>query len=132
MTNMLDIISMIKTRPFFFARMVYVVLSLAVIGYLIFDRQRVKEPLPVVQVVTEDPNLKKFEKIESELKAQLQLIKQLETKKEEVAAANKVLEKRLQGQLEFNKRLCEYIIVITVDKKIVPRQCLPDFVWKDS
>lgn len=130
MTN--QILTFLKSRTLLIARISYVVFSLALIGYLIIDRQRVKEPPPVVQVVTEDPNLKKFEKIDSELKAQLQLIKQLETKKEEIIATNKVLEKRLQGQLEFNKRLCEYIIVITVDKKIVPRQCLPDFVWKDS
>lgn len=127
-----QILTFLKSRTLLIARISYVVLSLAVIGYLVIDRQRVKEPPPVVQVVTEDPNLKKFEKIENDLRSQQISIKELETKKEEVIATNKVLEKRLQGQLEFNKRLCEYIIVITVDKKIVPRQCLPDFVWKDS
>ena len=40
------------------------------------------------------------------------------------------LERRLQAQLEYNKRLCEYIMVITVDKKIVPRQCLPEYRWQ--
>jgi len=27
------------------------------------------------------------------------------------------------------KRICEYIWVITIDKKIAPRQCYPEYNW---
>ena len=35
----------------------------------------------------------------------------------------KRLDKNQQNQIDVLKRMCEYIWVITIDKKIVPRQC---------
>lgn len=42
----------------------------------------------------------------------------------------KVLDKRIQSNTEIIKRMCEYIWVITIDKKIAPRQCYPDYNWR--
>jgi hypothetical protein len=56
--------------------------------------------------------------------------KKLEITNEMLGTSVKQLEKRLQAHIDITKRMCEYIIVITVDKKIIPRQCLPDYNWK--
>ena len=44
-------------------------------------------------------------------------------------ATNQRLERRIQSHTEAFKRLCEYVMVITIDKKLVPRQCLPEYRW---
>lgn len=66
---------------------------------------------------------------ESQLEKQRELIRLLE--KENLILENnlRTLEKRTQAHTELLKRMCEYIIVITVDKKIIPRQCLPEYKW---
>lgn len=66
---------------------------------------------------------------ETQLEKQRELIRLLE--KENLILENnlRTLEKRTQAHTELLKRMCEYIIVITVDKKIVPRQCLPEYKW---
>ena len=69
-------------------------------------------------------------RLQSDLVRQTVIIEQLEAANAGQVEANKKLDRRLQGHLEFNKRLCEYVLVITVDKKIVPRQCLPEYKWQ--
>jgi hypothetical protein len=46
-----------------------------------------------------------------------------------VTQAQQRTERRLQAHTEAFKRMCEYILVITIDKKLVPRQCLPEYRW---
>ena len=72
--------------------------------------------------------LTKIERLEKQIEKQEFLIKRLESSMD-AAANDKQLEKKLQAHTEAFKRLCEYIVVITVDKKIIPRQCLPEYKW---
>jgi len=91
-------------------------------------------PVPIVSAVQESQNLmplqEQISKLQSDSVRQHVLIERLEAASAGLVEANKKLDRRLQGQLEYNKRLCEYIMVITVDKKIVPRQCLPEYKWQ--
>jgi len=73
--------------------------------------------------------LTKIERLEKQIEKQEFLIKRLESSMDAAAANDKQLEKKLQAHTEAFKRLCEYIVVITVDKKIIPRQCLPEYKW---
>lgn len=115
---------------------IYFLSVLIVSTILIYDRYRARtEPPPVpTPVIVSEPRV--------DLTPVEDRIKQLETAvaktNERVDRADTAqiqeqirrLERRLQAQLEYNKRLCEYIMVITVDKKIVPRQCLPEYRWQ--
>ena len=56
-------------------------------------------------------------------------IQKLEAQNSSLENNIKLLEKRLQANTDVLKRFCEYIVVITVDKKIIPRQCLVDYKW---
>ena len=111
-------------------RISYFVLSFAAIVFLLHDRQSLlQKPVPAPIIVKDDTDTKRIESLEQELKSQSTAIKQLQQKNDELAVTNKQLEKRQQTQIEFSKRLCEYIFVITVDKKIIPRQCLSNHDW---
>ena len=111
-------------------RISYFVLSFTVIVFLLYDRQPLlQKPEPAPIIVKDDTNIKRIESLEQELKSQSTAIKQLQQKNDELAVTNKQLEKRQQTQIEFSKQLCEYIFVITVDKKIIPRQCLSNYDW---
>jgi len=119
----------IRREPIGFA---YFVASLLIISLLLFDRYNVEtvklEPEPVL----EDPNIKRIESLEVETKTLAIVVKQQQAKNEELLTKNTQLEKKQQSQLEFAKRLCEYINVITVHKKIMPRQCLPEYKWNND
>lgn len=85
-------------------------------------------PAPMVTVDLEPVN-KRIAVLEQELAAHAATIKAM---KSEIDAANNTtqrVERRLQAHTEAFKRLCEYVLVITVDKKIIPRQCLPEYKW---
>lgn len=68
--------------------------------------------------------------LELQIEKQSLIIKRLETENEAQTSLSKQLEKRLQAHTEIMKRMCEYVFVITVDKKIMPRHCLPDYNWR--
>lgn len=68
--------------------------------------------------------------LEEQIDKQITDIKKLETTNDTLSNSLKVAEKRIQFHNELLKRMCEYIVVITVDKKIIPRQCLSDYNWR--
>lgn len=76
-----------------------------------------------------DPLISRIDKLEKQLEKQEQTIKKLESNLDLAANNYKILEKKSQSHTEAFKRICEYIMVITVDKKIIPRQCLPEYRW---
>lgn len=87
----------------------------------------VVQPAPAPQP---DPELiaavARIDALEQQLQRQASAAKA----QEDAAAANQQrLERRLQSHTEAFKRMCEYILVITIDKKLVPRQCLPEYRW---
>lgn len=72
----------------------------------------------------------KIQHLNSEIEKLTNLNKKTEQGVDILANNIKLLEKRLQANTDLIKRMCEYIVVITVDKKIIPRQCLSDYNWK--
>ena len=64
-----------------------------------------------------------------QLDKQRVLIEKLQAQNNNLENTVKVLDKRIQANTDVLKRFCEYIVVITVDKKIIPRQCLVDYKW---
>lgn len=68
--------------------------------------------------------------LEKEIEKLINLNKKTEQNIDTLSNSVKSLEKRLQASTDVLKRMCEYIVVITVDKKIIPRQCLTDYNWK--
>ena len=115
------------------ARILYFVLSLAIILVLVYDRSHTTQPAivqPTVDFNAINQSVANLEQeVSNEMNNQLKEIKKLDTKIDEQKTNIKELEKRLQVQLEFNKRICEYIWVITIEKKLVPRKCTPDYNW---
>lgn len=93
------------------------------------------EPLPAPVVVAPAPTInleplqQRIENLERELESQAVTKKQLDIANDNLEKANQRLERRLQAHTEAFKRICEYIMVITIDKKLVPRQCLPEYKW---
>jgi len=117
------------------------VCSLIILAFLYVDRNMRSQPETIQpsesQISEEREYFKRVEQLDKQIADQNLIIEQhaknlqqYETNLETLTAANKVLEKRLQAHVEVMKRICEYIGVITVDKKIVPRQCLHDYSWR--
>jgi len=109
-------------------RLIYVVGTIMTIGYLVYDRQ--SKPEPKVEVVS-PPSVapKDFEELKLEQQRQEQELKRLAKQIEEQAAMDKKIERKQDNNLQVMKRICEYIWVITIDKKIAPRQCYPEYNW---
>jgi len=116
---------------------VYFLVVLIVSTILIYDRYRAVLEVPVatpaVTVVPEPridltPVEDKLKQLETAVVKTNERVDKSDTA--QIQEQIRRLERRLQAQLEYNKRLCEYIMVITVDKKIVPRQCLPEYRWQ--
>ncbi|NDF99069.1 MAG: hypothetical protein EB101_09135 [Chitinophagia bacterium] len=116
---------------------VYFLVVLIVSTILIYDRYRAVPEVPVatpaVAVVPEPrvdltPVEDKLKQLETAVVKTNERVDKSDTA--QIQEQIRRLERRLQAQLEYNKRLCEYIMVITVDKKIVPRQCLPEYKWQ--
>ena len=109
-------------------RLVYVVGTIAAIGYLVYDRQ--PKPEPKVEVAAPPAVAPKdFEELKAEQQRQEQELKRLAKQIEEQAAIDKKIERKQENNVQVMKRICEYIWVITIDKKIVPRQCYPEYNW---
>lgn len=125
-----------KTNWRFYLTIVYfTVLVLLVIGIV---RKQNPAPVPVTAppqpMVAEpkvdiEPLTKRIEQLEQALERQTKANQVLAAQHDQQERVNQRLERRLQAHTEAFKRLCEYVMVITVDKKIVPRQCLPEYRW---
>jgi hypothetical protein len=109
-------------------RIIYVIVSLIIISLLIYDRQ--PKPEPKVEVAAPPAVAPKdFEELKAEQQRQEQEIKRLAKQIEEQAAMDKKIERKQDNNVQVMKRICEYIWVITIDKKIAPRQCYPEYNW---
>jgi hypothetical protein len=125
-----------KTNWRFYLAIVYfTVLILLVVGIV-----RKQNPAPVLvaapaQTVVAEPKVdiepltKRIEQLEQALERQTKANQVLAAQLDQQERVNQRFERRLQAHTEAFKRLCEYVMVITVDKKIVPRQCLPEYRW---
>ena len=96
-------------------------------------QKRIHEPQetqPSAPQIDVESITKRIDLLEKQEEKQLIVIKKLEADNETLSNNQKQLEKRLQAHTEIIKRMCEYVVIITVDKKIIPRQCLPDYSWR--
>jgi hypothetical protein len=113
-------------------------LTIVVVQKYITDKPVEMAPtIPQPQVTVDIETVKRVEQLEKQLENQNVLLEQqtktlksYETTLDSLATTNKQLERRLQSHTEVMKRICEYVVIITVDKKIIPRQCLNDYSWR--
>lgn len=127
------VIKWIKDTAGYWGFSIYLIL-VSILAFMVFQKHMLekssKESLTVDSVISIQQQIDSLEK---QIEQQSAIIKILENKIEQqnetLANINRPLEKRIQAQTEVLKRLCEYIVVITVDKKIIPRQCLPEYRW---
>lgn len=126
-----------KTQWRFYATILYfTVLILLVVGII---RKQNPPPAPLIPsqqlaIVAEpkvdlEPLTQRIEQLERDLERQTKANQALAAHHDQQERVNQRLERRLQAHTEAFKRICEYVMVITVDKKIVPRQCLPEYRW---
>ena len=88
-------------------------------------------PIPTPVVSVQDNELvKRIEALEKRIEDQQKVIIWYDTYNQTSQTNFKRLDKNQQIQVETLKRMCEYIWVITIDKKIVPRQCYPEYNWR--
>jgi hypothetical protein len=100
--------------------------------FIVQENSKQKSEIQSSLVLSKDLELLKekisyYEKLEEKQAFQL---KKLENDYASAVNTNKQLEKRLEAHTEAIKRICEFIVIITVDKKIIPRQCLPQYNWR--
>ena len=126
----------IKTNWRFYLGLVY--FTLLILVALAVFRKQTPAPAPVAQVTTPvpaaptvdlEPLKQRIDQLERDLAQQAQTKRNLDAVIEQHERANQRLERRLQAHTEAFKRICEYVMVITIDKKLVPRQCLPEYKW---
>jgi len=77
-----------------------------------------------------DMLVKRIDALEKRIEDQQKVISWYDTYNQSSQNNFKRLDKNQQTQIETLKRMCEYIWVITIDKKIVPRQCYPEYNWR--
>jgi uncharacterized coiled-coil protein SlyX len=126
----------IKTNWRFYLGLVYFTL-LILVALAVFRKQtpapapvaQVTTPVPVAPTVDLEPLKQRIDQLERDLAQQAQTKRNLDAVIEQHERANQRLERRLQAHTEAFKRICEYVMVITIDKKLVPRQCLPEYKW---
>lgn len=106
-------------------------LIIAFVAVVVLVHNNTSKPAPVIEqpAVDLEPLKQQISSLEKQLEQHAKDHKRLESANESLTATVKQLERRAQAQLEYSKRICEYILVITVDKKILPRQCLPEYKW---
>lgn len=99
------------------------------VGYLL---HLYKQPPPAAPIVTvqDDVLVKRVEALEKQVQDQQKVIAWYDTYNQTSQTNFKRLDKNQQNQIDVLKRMCEYIWVITIDKKIVPRQCYPEYNWR--
>ena len=101
------------------------------VSYLIhlYKIQEPVQPTPVI-AVQDNELVKRVEALEKRVEDQQKVIAWYDTYNQTSQTNFKRLDKNQQIQVETLKRMCEYIWVITIDKKIVPRQCYPEYNWR--
>ena len=120
------IISWIKNKPLNF--LIILLMFVAFTLYLtVFFKTSNKEP--GAETIQQTIASNSTGTLEIQLEKQSVLIQKLEMENNNLENNLKLLDKRHQAHTDLLKRMCEYIIVITVDKKIIPRQCLPEYKW---
>ena len=126
----------IKINWRFYLGLVYFTL-LILVALAVFRKQtpapapvaQVTAPVPAAPIVDLEPLKQRIDQLERDLAQQAQTKRNLDAVIEQHERANQRLERRLQAHTEAFKRICEYVMVITIDKKLVPRQCLPEYKW---
>lgn len=101
------------------------------VGYLLHLYKQ-QQPPPAAPIVTiqDDALIKRIEALEKRVEDQQKVIAWYDTYNQNSQTNFKRLDKNQQNQIDVLKRMCEYIWVITIDKKIVPRQCYPEYNWR--
>lgn len=115
----------IKINPIYKLITILIVLAIFLCVVAFFKRDVEESVAETKQVVNNVPIIQ----LEIQIEKQSVLISKLEEDNLNLQNNLKLIEKRIQAHTDLMKRLCEYIIVITVDKKIIPRQCLPEYKW---
>jgi hypothetical protein len=116
----LKILSIMKSKPIYTSIIILTILACILLA-IVFFKTSIESPKQNITNVDHQ--------IELQLEKQRELVITLEKENSILENNLKTLEKRTQAHTELLKRMCEYIIVITVDKKIIPRQCLPEYKW---
>ena len=101
------------------------------VGYLLHLYKQ-QQPPPAAPIVTvqDDTLVKRIDALEKRVEDQQKIIAWYDTYNQTSQTNFKRLDKNQQNQIDVLKRMCEYIWVITIDKKIVPRQCYPEYNWR--
>jgi len=101
------------------------------VSYLVhlYKLQEPAQPAPVI-AVQDDDLVKRVEALEKQIQDQQKVITWYDTYNQTSQTNFRRLDKNQQNQIDVLKRMCEYIWVITIDKKIVPRQCYPEYNWR--
>ena len=125
-TKMQQILLWMKTKPIH-----TLIILLFIISLFLLTNILLKSPSkePVIEVTQPTVTVNPLDTIEAQIEKQNVLIQKLEVQNSNLENNIKLLEKRLQANTDVLKRFCEYIVIITVDKKIIPRQCLLDYKW---
>jgi len=121
-----------KSNYKYWFTVVYLCIAFVAVAVLVYNSYNTKTPQVITQqpqVVDLEPLKQQISSLEKQLEQHAKDQKRLESTNESLTSTVKQLERRAQAQLEYSKRICEYILVITVDKKILPRQCLPEYKW---
>lgn len=115
-----------KSKPIYTLIIILFIISLFLLTNIL-TKSPPKEPITETpqQIVTVNP----ISTLEAQIEKQNVLIQKLETQNSNLENNLKLLEKRLQAHTDVMKRICEYIVIITIDKKLVPRQCLIEYKW---
>jgi hypothetical protein len=101
------------------------------IAYIIhlYSKPAITPTAPVVAVAHNDL-LERIQSLEQQIQDHQKIIAWYDTYNQTSQTNFKRLDKNQQTQIDTLKRMCEYIWVITIDKKIVPRQCYPEYNWR--
>lgn len=128
-----------RTSEYWFLFFYYVlILFVLAFAYLVYDKFLVSKPIEVKSNILDIETINnRINSLEKQILDQNRLlekqaisIKLFENTHDGLMTNSRINERRLQAHTEFLKRTCEYFNVITVDKKILPRQCLPEYNWR--
>lgn len=121
-----EIILWMKSKPIYTTILMLFFIAIILLA-IAFTKSLPKEP--VIETPTKNVTETQFNALIEQLEKQNSKIEKLQAQNNNLENNLKLVEKRLQANTDVLKRFCEYIVVITVDKKIIPRQCLSDYKW---
>ncbi|NBP56447.1 hypothetical protein EBU71_07925 [bacterium] len=104
-------------------------LFVANVGYLVHLYKEQTPPIALAPV-EDKVLLDRIQALEKQVQDQQKVIVWYDSYIQNLQSSIKRLDKNQQMQIEVLKRMCEYIWVITIDKKIAPRQCYPEYNWR--